>query len=354
MSDISSLSELSDHDEEIQHVRIHRIYPDRRNLFELFDDVNFKIRFRFTKATVMDILEVIGPELEPATHRNKSICARDQLLLTLRFYATSSFQQLIGDSTNVHKSTVCRIIKKVTRQISAILKPQYIRFPDHREVNKVKLDFFEIRGFPGVIGCIDCTHVRIQNPGGPDAERFRNRKGFFSINVQAVCNAQLKIVNIVARWHGSVHDSTIFNDCALKVQLENGDFAPGYLLGDSGYPCRSYLLTPLLNPQTVSQRAYNVAHIATRNSIERCFGVLKKRFPCLAMGMRLNIPTVLSVIIACATLHNLAIELADEVPEVDHGIIVPPEALAPEEVANIGIVENAAVRTAVINTVFNR
>jgi nuclease HARBI1 len=39
---------------------------------------------------------------------------------------------------------------------------------------------------PGIGGCIDCTHIKIQNPGGPDGEVFRNRKGYFSLNVQ-VC-----------------------------------------------------------------------------------------------------------------------------------------------------------------------
>jgi len=37
---------------------------------------------------------------------------------------------------------------------------------------------------PGVGGCIDCTHIRIQNPGGINGEVFRNRKGWFSLNIQ--------------------------------------------------------------------------------------------------------------------------------------------------------------------------
>jgi hypothetical protein len=31
-------------------------------------------------------------------------------------------------------------------------------------------------------------------------------------------------------------------------------------LADSGYPCRPYLMTPLLNPQTQPERRYNVSH----------------------------------------------------------------------------------------------
>lgn len=41
---------------------------------------------------------------------------------------------------------------------------------------------------PGVGGCIDCTHIKIQNPGGLHGEVFRNRKGWFSLNVQVNIN----------------------------------------------------------------------------------------------------------------------------------------------------------------------
>lgn len=60
--------------------------------------------------------------------------------------------------------------------------------------------------------------------GGADAEVFRNRKGKFSINVQVVCNARLKIQDIVANWGGSTHDATIFNNSLVKTKFENGDF----------------------------------------------------------------------------------------------------------------------------------
>ncbi|XP_045541246.1 putative nuclease HARBI1 [Papilio machaon] len=142
--------------------------------------------------------------------------------------------------------------------------------------------FYSIAGFPRVVGAVDCTHIKINSPGGSNSELFRNRKGYFSLNVQVVCDSNLVIRNIIARWPGSVHDSTIFNDSPLCAQFERGDFGTMVLLGDSGYPCRPYLLTPLLNPLTHAEEAYNQSQIKTRNLIERLFGVLKRRFPCLS------------------------------------------------------------------------
>ena len=53
--------------------------------------------------------------------------------------------------------------------------------------------------FPGVIGAIDCTHIPVINPGGQDSARFVNRKGYYSVNTQVVCDAGMKVTNIVPR-----------------------------------------------------------------------------------------------------------------------------------------------------------
>lgn len=50
--------------------------------------------------------------------------------------------------------------------------------------------FYENHRFPGVIGCIDCTHIAIFPPQVHDAVNLEhlyvNRKGYHSINVQLV------------------------------------------------------------------------------------------------------------------------------------------------------------------------
>lgn len=82
---------------------------------------------------------------------------------------------------------------------------------------------------------------------------------------------------MVAKFPGSVHDSFIFNNSELRYHLEESN-QDGWLLGDSGYGLKRYLMTPKLNPSTVAEENYNKAHSRTRMVVERAFGIAKSRF----------------------------------------------------------------------------
>jgi hypothetical protein len=266
------------------------------------------------------------------------------------------FVQIVtGDLFGVDKSTACRIIHRVSATIAS-LSGQFITFPTTREERAATMRrFHAIAAFPGILAAIDCTHVAIESPGGDNAELYRNRKGYFSVNVQATCDADLRISNIVARWPGSVHDSTIFGSSRLCAQFETKEIAQGYLLGDAGYPSKPYLLTPLQSTVTVAERRYNYSQIRTRNPIERTFGVLKRRFPCLRLGLRVRLRSSLVIIVACATLHNIAHEGNDRDPPTDTGLTAGHRVY--EDIPATPITRQSAAtssRTALINGYFSR
>ncbi|XP_026488745.2 putative nuclease HARBI1 [Vanessa tameamea] len=343
---LSSLSSLSD-DETTS--RSSRKNEEKLNGFEKYDDNQFLSRFRVSKDTVLYLESLFGKEIAPLTKRNRALKPRDQILIALRFYATGSYQKVIGDIFHVEQVTVHRVVHKVTAAI-AKLSCNFIKMPDSQERIEVANDFYSIAGFPRILGAIDCTHIKINSPGGYQAETFRNRKGFFSLNVQIVCDAKLCIRNVVARWPGSVHDSTIYNDSPLCAQFERGDYANFVLLGDSGYPCRHYLLTPLLNPNTIAEEAYNRAQVASRNPIERLFGVLKCRFPSLHNGLGVNVKNIPPIIVACAVLHNIALSRQGNII-VEEDTLNSVEEIQTDETIHEGN-QNFVVRSSIINTHF--
>ncbi|XP_023209585.1 putative nuclease HARBI1 [Centruroides sculpturatus] len=324
-----------------------RLVCDRSNPIEKLDDQLFIERYRLSKRTVILVCDEIK-HLLPSynTRRNHPISPLLQLLITLRFYATGNFYHEVGDLTSTSKSSVCRIIKTVSKALGSLSK-KYIAFPSTMlEYRKVIKKFYDIAKFPGVIGAIDCTHIPISSPG-TNAELFRNRKGYFSINTQVVSDANLLIRNLVARWAGSVHDSTIFNNSELCLKFENRvPPVTCYLLGDGGYPCKPYLMTPLLNPTTNTEVKYNAAHIKTRNTVERLFGIWKSRFPCLRFGLRTKLETSLVIIVATGVLHNIAILCKDDSLVLD--MVIQPEECNGDDARDWTVQGGTAVRNTLI------
>ncbi|KAG8234147.1 hypothetical protein J437_LFUL014514 [Ladona fulva] len=124
----------------------------------------------------------------------------------------------------------------------------------------------------------------------------------------------------------------------------------GYLLGDSAYPSKSYLLTPVLNPRTLDEQRYNRSYIRTRNTIERCFGVLKRRFPCLSRGLRLRLGTTVAVIVAVVVLHNIATSDGNRIE--DNAVDLENEEQPDHYFAREEDLQGVAARTGVINSHF--
>lgn len=224
---------------------------------------------------------------------------------------------MAGDSGGVSTATASRVVARVSKAI-ATLRPRYIKMPEGDNATEVKQVFYNIARFPRCIGAIDCTHVKIQSPGGNNAEIFRNRKQFFSLNVQTVADPFLKIRDIVVRWPGSSHDSHIFRNSGLCADLENGRFGKSVLVGDSGYPVKPYLLTPLQQVTNNAEALYNESLVRTRNVVERSYGVWKRRFPALAMGIRLKLDTIQAMVVAIAILHNKACDEKERIPPINN------------------------------------
>uniref|UniRef100_A0A3B3T239 DDE Tnp4 domain-containing protein n=1 Tax=Paramormyrops kingsleyae TaxID=1676925 RepID=A0A3B3T239_9TELE len=210
-----------------------------------------------------------------------------QLMIALRFYATGSFQAVIGDVFHVHKSTVCRVIHRISNAIAGLLNT-VVKFPSKPEEDEIATNFFNVAGFPRVCGVIDGTHIRIQAPVQHE-DQFINRKNQYSINVQ-----------LVSQWPGSTHDARILDESILAREFEEGRHK-GILLGDSGYPCRSWLMTPFRNPES-----YNFSLCKTRAIIERVNGQLKRRFHCLHGELRVDPGRACRIILACVVLFNLS------------------------------------------------
>ena len=161
--------------------RMHDI--DLRN----FSEDELKSRFRFGRDSIIFLVELLREDLERQTSRNHALSPTVQVLLVLRFFASGSFLQVIGDTVGLPKCTVSWTIRDVSAALISKWN-EFIHWPTTvNEIERVKEGFFHKGGFPGVIGCVDGTHIRLQCPSQNEAD-YVNRKGYHSINVQAICD----------------------------------------------------------------------------------------------------------------------------------------------------------------------
>ena len=115
--------------------------------------------------------------------------------MLLQFFASGTFQIICGDGVDVSQSSASRIIRDVSQGLQDIYN-QYVRLPNSAEKAEVKTKFYEIAHFPGVLGLVDGTHIRIQRPSENEAD-YVNRHIYHSINVQLYVD---RMVYLVMCW----------------------------------------------------------------------------------------------------------------------------------------------------------
>jgi hypothetical protein len=95
--------------------------------------------------------------------------------------------------------------------------------------------------FKDCIGALDGTHIACHVPTSAHP-RYRNRKGYISQNVLAICNFDLLFLYILPGWEGSAHDQRVLSDALYQHELK---IPPEkYYLGDAGYSNSDYCMVP--------------------------------------------------------------------------------------------------------------
>ena len=201
-----------------------------------YSDNDIRQRFRFRRDSIQFIIDTVHDDLVRPTNRNHALSVSTQVLTALRFFACGSFQQVVGDIIGIDKSTVSRVVVEFCKALNR-QKNDFIKFPlDDDEKDAIKQGFFQMGGFPSVIGCVDGSHIRLLSSPHASQNDYVNRKSFYSINTQFISEHTGKFIDVVAKWPGSTHDSFIFRDCTVKDYMDRNHTTldKGILLGDSG------------------------------------------------------------------------------------------------------------------------
>lgn len=266
-----------------------------------YSDAVFKSHFRMQRTSFEELCRLLGPHLTA-----KTVSIRKKILSSLWLLGNTESFRGVANRFGLSKATLHSVLFEVCNAIETVWG-RLIVWPTTSQQYRDLADGFRRKtGFPGVVGAIDATHIPIPGPK-VNREAYINRKGFPSMQLQAVCDSDLRFLDIVSGWAGSVHDARVFRNSALSNWLANGNLPEDHhLLGDSAYALTPYLIVPYRDngSLTPEQTAFNQRHTSARVVIEKAFNLLKckfRRLKYLDMKVMDKIPQVICA--ACA-LHN--------------------------------------------------
>ena len=201
---------------------------------------------------------------------------------------------------------------------------QVIRWPDEARQAQISIDYQRQTTWPGCVGIIDGTHVRLASCPRGDQD-FINRKGFPSMQLQLVIDSDLMITNAYTLWPGCVHDARVLRNSLLYQKAEQGMLMDqnSYLFGDSGYPLKPWLVTPFRDNGhlTQLQRRFNRTLSSCRQHVERVIGHLKGRFRRLREIPCHKEIDIGHLIMSACIMHNLCILSHEDIEDyIDYDI----------------------------------
>ena len=172
------------------------------------------------------------------------------------------------------------------RAIVHSLLARYIQFPVGERLLEVVKGFYESLGFSQCAGAIDESHIPVSPPALNHTDYY-NRKGWYSVILQGVIDHRFLFHEINIGWPGSVHK--VLTNSALFKKAENGSILtehqrmindcniPVFLIGNSAYPLKKWLLKPFADNDriTAQQRNFNYQFSRTRIVVEKAFGRTK-------------------------------------------------------------------------------
>ncbi|GBB94326.1 hypothetical protein RclHR1_23310003 [Rhizophagus clarus] len=276
------------------------------NICNRWENVEFRCHFRITKTT----FEWLCTELAPLLlQRNNSRGAprtpiKHKVSLTLWFLATGQSYRILGQLFALGESTICYIIRSVLYAIKCHFLSS-------------KIQFKRKAGIPYAVGAIDGSHIPIKAPKQYSMDYY-NRKGFYSIVLQAVIDSYGKFIDIFVGYPGFTYDSRVFHNSPLYHMLNSSSSSViptnAYILGNAGYPCYNWILTPYRDNGRLTQiqTYYNIKHSQTRVGVEQAFGKLKSRFRCLINPLTTSLATAILIVTATCILHNICEERQED------------------------------------------
>jgi hypothetical protein len=290
-----------------------------------FPEKYFRRRFRMSR----DLFKIIAAEVAKydkffVQRRNAAgelgHSTYQKVTAALRMLAYGIPADLIDDHLAMGESTAIMCVKRFVVAIVKVFGATYLRAPNADDTARL-LEANAARGFPGMLGSIDCMHWSWKNCPAAWHGQFKGHKKDATIILEAVADEETWIWHAFFGMPGSCNDINVIQRSPLmtrialregpqvEFQANNRTYNYGYYLADGIYPRWQTFVKPVSKPKGKMQTSFHAAQAAARKDVERAFGILQAQFAIVRGPARFWDQECLWYIMnACVIMHNMIIE----------------------------------------------
>jgi len=291
----------------------------------LYNEEMFRRRFRMRKSLFLKIVDQLSSANDKFKQKRdasgkQGFSAKQKCTVAIKMLAYGGVADAQDDGIRMGESTILECVKEFVNTVITVFGPQFLRPPNQTELQHI-LAVNEARGFPGMVGSIDCMHWEWENCPTALAGMYKGHKGKPTIILEAVATQDLRIWHAYFGFWGSHNDinvlqrSPVFDDLAngktppVEFNVNGNTYSLGYYLADGIYPDWATLVKTISAPISNKQKVFAGQQEACRKDVERAFGVLQAKWKILHGPARLwNQRDLNSIMHACVILHNMVIE----------------------------------------------
>ena len=209
-----------------RHNGAERLHQDYFSEQAVYDDDTFKRRFRVTWQRFRSVMHTL--EAEDKYFRQQKDC-NGLLGLTSYQKGTAALHVLVyGSSTDsfdeyvqMRGSTVSQTLRYFTRAVISAFGPIYLRHPTSSDILRI-LGHSERRGFPGMLGNIDCCKWTWKIAPQHSTDNIKGRKGLLLLYWRLL----LWIWHALFGMWGCNNDINVLEASPLLNDIANGSYPP--------------------------------------------------------------------------------------------------------------------------------
>ncbi|XP_022552205.1 uncharacterized protein LOC106384662 [Brassica napus] len=261
----------------------------------------FRRRFRMNKTLFLRIVQSLSTELpyfqqRRNAHGRLGLSALQKFTAAIRMMAYGQSGDMYDKYLRLGESTSRLCLDNFTNGILQLFGAEYLRRPTPADLQRL-LDVGEARGFPGMVGSIDCMHWEWKNCPTAWRGQFTRGSGKPTIVLEAVASQDLWI------WHA------FFGLPGRAPKVNNHTYHMAYYLTDGIYPHWATFIQSIPLPQGPKAVRFAERQEATRKDVERAFGVLQSRFAIVKNpALQWDKEKIGRIMRCCVILHNMIVE----------------------------------------------